>query len=64
MLDSLEFSQVTIHDACFNGISWNRAAAKIMLDYGQINVSKRNMLRIMFTNEKYKAIFVKVRKIL
>lgn len=54
VLDSLEFSPATIHDARFNVISWNRAAAKIMLDYSQINVSKRNMLRIMFTNEEYK----------
>lgn len=54
MLDSLEFSQATIHDTRFNVISWNRAVAKIMLDYGQINVSKHNMLRIMFTNEKHK----------
>lgn len=57
VLDSLEFSPATIQDARFNVISWNRAAAKIILDYDQINVSKRNMLRIMFTNEEYKKKF-------
>ncbi|AVK51166.1 transcriptional regulator [Clostridium sp. MF28] len=57
VLDSLEFSPATIQDARFNVISWNRASAKIILDYDQMNVSKRNMLRIMFTNEEYKKKF-------
>jgi hypothetical protein len=54
VLDNLEFSPATILDARFNVISWNKAAAKILFDYGKINASKRNLLRIMFTNEEYK----------
>ncbi len=54
VLDNLEFSPATILDVRFNIISWNRAAAKIVFDYGKINASKRNLLRIMFTNEEYK----------
>ena len=54
VLDNLEFSPATVLDARFNVISWNRAAAKILFDYGKINASKRNLLRIMFTNEEYK----------
>jgi hypothetical protein len=54
VLDSLEFSPATILDVRFNVISWNRAAAKVLFDYGKINASKRNLLRIMFTNEEYK----------
>ena len=54
VLDNLEFSPATILDVRFNVISWNRAAAKILFDYGKINASKRNLLRIMFTNEEYK----------
>lgn len=54
VLDNLEFSPATILDARFNVISWNRAAAKILFDYDKINASKRNLLRIMFTNEEYK----------
>ena len=54
VLDNLEFSPATILDVRFNVISWNRAAARILFDYGKIYASKRNLLRIMFTNEEYK----------
>lgn len=57
VLDNLHFSPATIQDARFNIIAWNRAAAKILFDYSQINASKRNLLRIMFTNEDYKKRF-------
>jgi hypothetical protein len=54
VLDNLEFSPATILDVRFNVISWNRATVKIVFDYGKINASKRNLLRIMFTNKEYK----------
>ncbi|WP_378955074.1 helix-turn-helix transcriptional regulator [Pelosinus sp. sgz500959] len=54
VLDNLEFSPAIILDVRFNVIAWNRATAKILFDYSKINVSKRNLLRIMFTNEEYK----------
>jgi len=54
VLDNLEYSPATILDGRWNVIAWNRGATKIMLDYGKINVSKRNLIRIMFTNEEFK----------
>lgn len=56
LLDNLEFSPATIHDARFNIILWNKAAAKILFDYSKINAPERNLMRIMFTNEEYKKI--------
>jgi len=57
VLDSLQFSPSTIMDAYWNVITWNKAATEILLDYSKINVYKRNALRIMFTNEKFKKTF-------
>lgn len=57
LLDSLEFSPAIIMDACFNVIAWNKAASKLSLDYSKIDIYKRNMLRIMFTNEEFKKTF-------
>lgn len=57
VLDNLQFSPATINDARFNIIAWNRAAAQILFDYSQLHASKRNLLRIMFTNEDYKQRF-------
>lgn len=57
LLDSLEFSPATILDARWNVIAWNRATEKIMFDYSKINISKRNLIRIMFTNEEFKKTF-------
>lgn len=54
VLDNLIFSPATVLDARMNVIAWNRAATKILLDYSKISASKRNLLRIMFTNEEYK----------
>lgn len=57
VLDSLEFSPAMIMDARWNVIAWNRVAAKLSLDFGKINFYKRNLIRIMFTNEEYKKTF-------
>lgn len=54
VLDNLEFSPATILDSYWNIIAWNKAAAKIIFDYGKIDACKRNLIRIMFTNEEYK----------
>jgi hypothetical protein len=56
VIDNIEFSPATILDARWNVIAWNNAAAKIIFDYSKINVSDRNLMKIMFTNEDYKKI--------
>ncbi|MHB8061634.1 MAG: helix-turn-helix transcriptional regulator [Ruminiclostridium sp.] len=57
VLDSLEFSPAMIMDARWNVIAWNRAAAKLSLNFRKISVYKRNLLRIMFTEEEFKKTF-------
>lgn len=57
VLDSLEFSPAMIIDAHWNVIAWNKAASKLSLDYSKIDIYKRNVLRIMFTNEEFKKTF-------
>lgn len=57
VLDSLEFSPAMIMDARWNLIAWNKVASKLSLDYSKIDIYKRNLLRIMFTNEEYKKTF-------
>lgn len=57
LLDSLEFSPAMIIDSRWNVIAWNKAASKLSLDYSKIDIYKRNLLRIMFTNEEFKKTF-------
>jgi transcriptional regulator with XRE-family HTH domain len=57
VLDSLEFSPSMLVDARWNLIGWNRVASKLSFDFSKIEIYKRNLLRIMFTNEEYKKTF-------
>lgn len=57
VLDSLEFSPAMIIDARWNVIAWNQAAEKLSLNFRKISVYKRNLLRIMFTDEEFKKTF-------
>lgn len=57
VLDSLEYSPTIIMDVRWNVVAWNNAASKLSLDYSKIDIYKRNMLRIMFTNEEFKKTF-------
>ena len=57
VLDSLEYSPAMIMDARLNVIAWNKAASRLSFDYGKIDIYKRNMLQIMFTNEEFKKAF-------
>lgn len=54
VLNNIEFSPATILDHRYNVIAWNKASEKLICDYNKIDTSKRNILRIMFTNEEYK----------
>jgi transcriptional regulator with XRE-family HTH domain len=58
LLDSFEFSPALIMDARLNVIAWNKAASKLSLDYSKITLYKRNILKIMFTNEEFKETFI------
>lgn len=57
VLDSFVYSPAMILDNRWNIIAWNRAAALVFYDYGQLERSKRNVLRIMFTDAVYARLF-------
>ncbi|HWP96472.1 MAG TPA: helix-turn-helix transcriptional regulator [Syntrophomonadaceae bacterium] len=56
VLDCLTLSPSTIVDTRCNILAWNAASA-VFLDYTQMNIRQRNLLRIMFTNKGYQQIF-------
>ncbi len=57
MLDSLDYSPATITDARWNLIAWNNAALKLSFDYSKVDIYKRNLLQMMFTNEEFQKTF-------
>lgn len=57
VLDSLEFSPAIIMDACWNVMAWNKTASMLSMDYSKVDIYKRNLLRIMFTDEAFKKTF-------
>ena len=58
VLDSLKYSPALIVDIRWNIIAWNKASSEIFLDFNKLNTCERNLVRIMFTNEQYKELFI------
>lgn len=58
VLDNLILSPSFIMDIRWNIISWNKAARVVFADYSKINLRKRNMVWMMFTNPDYKKLFI------
>lgn len=58
VLDSLIFSPSLVMDQRWNVIAWNKAACLIFGDFNKMNVRERNIVWEMFTNRKYKKLFV------
>lgn len=55
VLDSLELSPALIKTPAWDVVAWNRAAAAVLTDYGAIPPAQRNILRLMFGNERVRA---------
>ena len=55
ILDVLEFSPAFIRTATWDLIAWNRAAAVIFGDYGTLDPSERNILRLMFFDSRVRS---------
>ena len=58
VLDSLTFCPSLITDQRWNVITWNKAACAILGDFSKMNVRERNIVWAMFTDNKYKQLFV------
>ncbi len=48
VLDAMPFSPAIIKTATWDVLGWNKAAAALLTDYGQLPREQRNILRLMF----------------
>ena len=55
VLDALEFSPALVKTATWDVVAWNRAAAAVLTDYGKLEPSQRNVLRLMFGDPRVRA---------
>src|SRR5436309_10605173 len=52
LLDALDASPALIKTATWDVVAWNRAAAAVLTDYGQLAPSQRNILRLIFGSDR------------
>lgn len=55
LLDMLEFSPALIRTATWDVVAWNRAAVAVLGDYGAMEASQRNILRLMFSSSRVRS---------
>ncbi|MBB5883259.1 XRE family transcriptional regulator [Xanthomonas sp. LMG 8992] len=55
VLDALETSPAIVKTPTWDVVAWNRAAAVVLTDYGQLPVGERNILRFLFGNPAARA---------
>ncbi|EKQ52813.1 helix-turn-helix transcriptional regulator [Clostridium sp. Maddingley MBC34-26] len=58
VLDNLVFSPSLIMDQRWNVIAWNKAACSILGNFNEMNDRERNIVWAMFTDNKYKQLYV------
>lgn len=55
ILDALEVSPAFVKTPTWDVVAWNRAAAAVLTDYGALETSQRNILRLMFSSSRVRA---------
>ncbi|MDE1153497.1 MAG: helix-turn-helix transcriptional regulator [Micavibrio sp.] len=55
LLDVLETSPALIRTATWDVVAWNRAASVVLSDYGSLEPSQRNILKLMFANSRVRS---------
>jgi len=55
VLDAMPFSPAIIRTATWDVVAWNKAAAVILTDYAELPKERRNILRMMFSDERVRA---------
>jgi transcriptional regulator with XRE-family HTH domain len=55
LLDALPVSPAYVKTATWDIVAWNRAAALVLGDYGEMPARERNILRIIFCNPQVRA---------
>ncbi|WP_055048577.1 helix-turn-helix transcriptional regulator [Devosia sp. A16] len=56
VLDCMPFSPAIIRTATWDVVAWNKAAAVILTDYAKLPKERRNILRMMFSDERMRAV--------
>ena len=55
VLDAMPFSPAIIRTATWQVVAWNKAATVILADYAKLPRAQRNILRMMFSDERVRA---------
>lgn len=55
VLDAMPFSPAIIRTATWDVVAWNKAATIILADYAKLPKERRNILRMMFSDERVRA---------
>ncbi len=58
VLDSLMLCPALMTDQRWNVVGWNNAAGVVLGDFGNMNARQRNIVWAMFTDKRYKQLFV------
>lgn len=58
VLDSLVLCPALMTDQRWNVVGWNNAAGVVLGDFGNMNARQRNIVWAMFTDKRYKQLFV------
>jgi len=56
VLDALSISPAIFKTATWDVVAWNAAAAAVLTDYGKLPRDQRNILRLMFSDSRIKAV--------
>ncbi|CAN5118109.1 helix-turn-helix transcriptional regulator [soil metagenome] len=55
VLDAFEVSPAFVKTSTWDVVAWNRAATVVLTDYGQLEPSQRNILRLIFRDSRVRA---------
>jgi transcriptional regulator with XRE-family HTH domain len=56
VIDAMAASPTIIKTATWEVVAWNKAAAMVLTDYAQLPREQRNILRLMFSNSRMRAV--------
>ncbi len=56
VLDSLELSPAYVKTSTWDVVAWNRAASAVLHNYGELAPEQRNILRMMFSDPRVRAV--------
>jgi transcriptional regulator with XRE-family HTH domain len=56
VLDALELSPAYVKTSTWDVVAWNRASAMVLTDYGALAPEQRNILRLIFSDPRVRAV--------